>query len=373
MPTRRGLGLPVAAAAGGLVLLLALGGVLIAVVGAGIAQKRAADEEARRIAAAQESREIAAKVGDSLELYKVDHQANKDEQLLSRARSDARRAMELARTPEAVSMAALTEVWAHKWHYGSAEWNESYYRDDDALTLEAMEHPTPEGALARALLVSNACRIASERDKRRDALCGQVATVYEKAHKMLANDPRAWLRFEATWTEAAFYRRMADQLDASGQESQATSYRRRVEEICERGKPDLQAAPVNDIYFAEHCLIAAARRDDFESYFWWIRWVWGDDIRKNGKDYGFTVNRAFSSPRLDCAGDKDFIRSIASARPNPRNGPEHLCAAAGYLALGCSSDGRAALGQAARAGVDRDSLVALERASSPAGRACYYR
>jgi len=346
---------------------------LLIVVGVGISKHNAAKEAERLAQAAISSRKLATDVSDALELYKVDHDANKDDQMLARALIDAHKAMDLSETTEAVGMVALTEVWAHQWHYGSAKWNESYFRDDDAITRKAMEQPTPEGALARALLISNACRVASDADKRRDELCNQVAGAYEKANSLLASDSRAWLRFEAAWTEAMFYREMGDQMEEAGNSSKAKSYRRQVDDICDRGSRDLNAAPVNDRYLAKHCMVAAARRDDFKDYFKWARWLRSDDVRDFGQYYKATVKSIFFAPAEECVSGLSFRGSAWKVKPQPNTKMEYLCASAGYLALGCRSDGAAHYGLAQRAGVNASTLRLLDNGYSSTRDACYYK
>ncbi|MEL6343212.1 MAG: serine/threonine-protein kinase [Myxococcota bacterium] len=286
-----------------------------------VAQRRAADQDA-------------ASVMRQLQLIRTDAAASRDAERLKTVWATARAARAARETPATLGVEAIAQVWSQGWHLTgfSRQHVDAWLTSADALTKTAAEAGTGEGLLARALVTGVACARLPADDPRRASLCAEAPRRYEAAARTLRDDPRAWLRFEVFWSAAAFHNRLAEGWWASRQAAPAREEWRLVETLCDKGQTDLSAAPVQDLYLARECLLAAGGLGDYARYFQWSQWLRGHDEGRAGLT-DWSISRIYQSAHPSCRRLPGGARSPWTPRPSSRR--ERFCQYAGLLALSC--------------------------------------
>ncbi len=311
----------------------------------------------------------AAEAMATLEHYKTDPLANNDPALLVEARQQAADARELATTPQTLGAEALAEVWGQGWQLTSFDTDavNAHFRDIDALTRQATRHESGEGMLARAIFASAVCARLPAADSRREGLCQEASERFSEAKALLLGDDRAWLRFEVWWTAAEHHNRLAAGWWGVGQSENAAAEWLRTLTICGQGSSDISAAPVNDIFLARPCLVAAGGTQHYTEYVGWARWLRGHDEAAEGTLSDWSAAHIYRAAAPDCQG---LTRSSTRTQrwiPRARSDDARRCYYAGLMALSCEDAAREVRGY-----LDRSDplLDAVLQASTPMGQ-CY--
>jgi serine/threonine protein kinase len=344
-----------------LLVLLMLGGLATVIGGGGLAWMAARQSRADRIAA--EAMAI-------LEHHKTDPKANDDPALLAQALSEARRARDIAQTPDALGAVALAQVWSQGWQLASfdADAVNAHFHDIDALTRQAAGAGTGEGALARALVASTACARLPATDARRRGLCEEASTRFDEAAERLARADRAWLRFEVWWTAAEHHNLLAAGWWAAGGRENAEAEWRRTLTLCGQGTADIDDAPVNDVFLARQCLVAAGGTGQYADYVGWARWLAGHDTSSQGRLTDWSAARIYQAAHPDCRTLERSRSSRSAWIPHADTDTARRCYFAGLMALSCSTQAAEVAGY-----LDRSDpmVVGIRQAARDSAAACY--
>lgn len=318
-------------------LLLAL----LSVTAAGIGGGAWAWSAAR---AAQADR-LAAEAMVLLEHHKTDEKANQDPAILLAARSTAQEARDVASTPAALGAVALTTVWSQGWQLArfDADAVNAHLHEIDVLSQQAARAGSGEGALARALVASTACAQLTAADPRRAPLCADASRQFEAAARALDGDDRAWLRFEVWWTGAEHHNRLAAGWWAAGARARAQSEWRHTLVHCRAGTRDITAAPVNDVFLARQCLIAAGGAGQYSEYVGWGRWLAGHDLATEGAVTDWSLARIYRAAHPDCRALPRARISGSAWTPVVDTAAARRCHHAGLLTLSCDQRARGVL------------------------------
>ncbi|MFT5685557.1 MAG: hypothetical protein ACI8RZ_006511, partial [Myxococcota bacterium] len=341
-------------------VLLGIGGIGAIICG-GAFTKSVAQQMVAKAAAAEAM--------ETLRHHKTDHAANTDPALLEKARSQATRAREIATTSETLGAEALAEVWSQGWQLSSfdADAVNATFHEINTLTRQAADAGSGEGALARAIVASTACARLPATDDRRSALCEEAGVRFYEAASRLDSDDRAWLRFEVWWTAAEHHNLLAAGWWAVGRTENAESEWQQTLTICAQGSADISAAPVNDIFLARQCLIAAGGTRHYGEYVDWAHWLRGHDEAAEGALSLWNAARIFRAAQPDC---RDLSRSASLKNrwiPKARTDTARRCYYAGLRALSCDEQA-----DEVREYLDRsDLLVAGIRQATRAPGRCY--
>ena len=205
-------------------------------------------------------------------------------------------------------------------------------------------------------------------DARRPPLCEEASDQYEAAARILTNDDRAWLRFEVWWTAAEHHNRLAAGWWEAGNRTRAQTEWERTLALCRAGTRDISAAPVNDIFLARQCLIAAGGAEQYSEYLGWGRWLAGHDQATEGTLTDGSIARIYRAAHPDC-------RTLPRARgrssawiPRAETTTARRCYYAGLLTLSCTEQARAVQAELSRS----DPMVSgLRQAARASSGACY--
>lgn len=350
---------------------------------AGVGGWMAWEAEKAKEAAAAESSRLVASAWHILQAYKTDPIQNKDDSVIARALGEAKTAVETDASPEALGVYSLVLVWTQHWHYAKATWDEAKFADADSATTRALSavsttspNPTAEALFARGLLTANACKLLPASDPRRTALCEDAATRFSAADALLDGDPRAWLRFELLWSEAAFYNRSALDARVTSAPAATADALQKTLSICTRGEADIASSPVNDRELGEECVVAAGASGDYATYFKWAGWLQDRSAKDNdgGMVSGSTVAMVYRAASPECSSltfqtHNKWKRNVPElGRGSPPSA--YFCYSVGLMALGCGDAATEALsfGQPL---APEFPWQAVASAYVPTGRGCY--
>jgi len=341
-------------------LVLALGGLLITALAATTplllrAQQRHADQTAQGAV-----RQLA--------YTRTDRGASRDEDRIADAIKRAEAAIAIRTTPKTLGVAALARVWADGWDKQPAtEAVLAQLPEADAMTARAAAAGSGEGELARALVVAAACTRLPADDPRRAHLCDEAPRRFDAAADALADDPRAWLRFEVWWSAAAHTNRVAAGWWSAQDGTQARAAWEQSYTLCQRARTDLSAAPLHDVQLARACMQAASGLGRYSAYFRWARWLRDHDAALGGIS-SETVAQVYRTAHPDCGNLA--AQPGAPWQPAPRSRRQRFCQHAGLMALGCASQSARIRDRYLRNSND-PLLQALRDAYQPDTRRCY--
>ena len=320
--------------------------VALGVVGAGVAilqtaaeeRARVAEEQAREAAVKAEHERLIQTAWQSLERFKTDHEANRDSGLVDAAVVASATAVELQATPEALGLHALSTVWSHQWHYGSARWDAARFAADRALTAKARSSPTPAGLLAHALLLGTGCALMPDAVPDRAETCSAVVPAYREAFALLRQDAPLWLAFEGTWTYAYVLNQAAHHDWTAGDQTSAEQKWRTVRSHCQSEWSGLSTDLVNAPELVEECAEAAGALGLYDQLFISVDWL-RDHARADENEVPFKAfAAAYRSAHPVCHGlDLERNRKFDQLVPDlARDDAERFfCYAAGLLLLDC--------------------------------------
>ena len=265
--------------------------------------------------------------------YKTDSTANRNPDILDRARILAEWADRLHSTPNNAGRRALLAAWSQGWHLTTFTASDAaeHRAEIEVLVESAMSEPSAEGALAAALVSSRLCILEPVQH------CESAEAHFSTAAALLEDDARDWLRFEMWWTRAQFLSVRANALTQSN-ESQSRRLWKQTRKVCREALPDLPSAPVNDVFLARPCMTAAATLKKYTDYFRWAKWLRGDDITAGGD-----ITQAHSRMIYEAAhpGCQQLTRSQQNTQwgehwiPLANTEVTRFCYAAGLLAQSC--------------------------------------
>ena len=140
--------------------------------------RRPGERQAQLAATAADQRRALQEAWQALERFKTDRESNSDLTLVDTAVVASATAVGLGATPEALGLHALSTVWSHKWHYGSAL-GCGPLRRGPGVTEKAIAQPSPPGLLAHALLLGTGCALMPDTEPIRAETRGAVGAAYQ--------------------------------------------------------------------------------------------------------------------------------------------------------------------------------------------------
>ena len=324
----------------GIGVLGLVGGVAVYLHAASEDRTRAAEARAQAATLEAEHQRLVASAWKSLERFKTDREANARVELVEDAMRASGTAVSIDPTPEAVGLHALSTVWAHKWHYGSARWDAARFAADRALTEKATATPTPAGRLAHALLMGTGCALMPDSTSNRPATCAAVAPAYREAMVALRDGAPEWLAFEGTWTYAYVLNQAASHDWKAGARSEAEQKWRRVRSHCQHVWKGIPTALVNAPELVEECAEAAGMLQEYDQLIVAVDWLRDHAYDEDGGVPFKAFAAAYRSAHPVCHGlDLERHKRFGELSPDLARGDTErfFCYAAGLLVLDCTS------------------------------------
>jgi hypothetical protein len=331
--------------------------VLVVLTGVGVwgyqewNQQQLEEQRARALRQSEASRVKAGKAIDLLRLRQTNITANNDSSYLPRALEAARSARAQSPTPEARSAYALLFVLNQGWHMGTRQWSDSDFQQADAATktaLQGEEKASGMAEFARALLTSKACRLVTEHDPRRPALCDEAEKRFVSAQEGLSAPESWWLKLELTWIHTGYLNARALEALKADKGAETQSVASGTLDICRDSRSYLDRGAVNDTILGWNCLNASGLAGQYDEYYTWARWLRARDKRDHGKVRTRTLKRMFlRAGPLACRppgkqptpgmGELKFSKKNRSRKLLPKGGGTEVsfCSMVGLYALDC--------------------------------------
>lgn len=277
---------------------------------------------------------------EAIRRYKTDVKSNSNSALIAGAAVAAQQSVSAHRTKRGVALHSLLSVWEGRWHWASKDWNAQEFVDLDLVTEEAVKFAPGEGTawLSRALLHGNACHFAPREYPRRAELCAGAGALYQTAMERLESEER-WLWFEAVWTAAVYFNRLAHEAERRDDMESARRWWMRSWAICRGGEPFLSAAPANDRELVQECLDMAGGLDLLPEYLYWARIYRADVAMSDRSATRLMYLNIYRNPSFSCLELEVSSKNRRKAPlPIPKSPEHYWCAAVGLAALDCDRE-----------------------------------
>ena len=172
----------------------------------------------------------------------------------------------------------------------------------------------------------------------------EAVSMYEKSEAAFAEDPRAWLWFESTWTFAYALNEHAELQHELGTESLAAELWERTVTLCVGASGRLGDGPVNGPELVEECAEAAGALGDFQGWSSLVDWLRANDRPADGGHSFKTLAAAYRSPHPVCHGlslkrhaeYSGLVPDLSRPGESMESDQQYFCYAAGLVVLGCS-------------------------------------
>lgn len=272
---------------------------------------------------------------EALMRHKTDAKFNGQDEI-DRILAQATAAAERDPTPEVIGVRALAFVWSQRWHYSTADWDPAKWALAERETRRALAAgATVESRFARAMTMSAACRLMSERDAdTRRGRCDEAEHQFDLLEEAHDTDRAGWLAVEIHWAAEVLEMHLVLRAMRVEDLVAIAEHTETAHTHCEEAWPLLDTAPVNGDEMNEDCIAISGWAEDYPAFLRWSDRLLSRRDRTSLDGAYPEVAKIFRGGALACTY-RDVDRRGLPTRRARTGSWEHLCDVLGLAALGC--------------------------------------